>query len=145
MKCGYTLRTVRIPTCRERVWRQRAKERAEFHPPALADVAAFLNAVSGPPTPTGAVIYWHAGEWRLPSCYGGRVIDAGALHRAILGGLVRLAGAVKPEWIITETGAAYAEEWARMRAQETKPAAEPVASPVDAAAATQEFLERGKP
>lgn len=128
-------------TCRERVWAQRANERARAGGRAV-DVAVFLDAVSDPPTPAGAVIYWHAGEWRLPSCYGGRVVEAGSLHRAIFGGLVRLSGAQKPEWIITESGAVLAEEWARSRAAQAELPSQPVAPPVDAAAATQAFLER---
>lgn len=104
---------------------------------------AFLDAIAE----RGAdVVIWQSnlsGEWRITP--GGPDISAHVLQQGITGGLVRLViwtggGA----WAITTEGAAYAEEWASMRRQ-AEPSAQPVAHPVDAAAAMQAFLELGKP
>jgi hypothetical protein len=131
-------------TCRERVWRERAHERAVATSRQAADGAfnAFLEAIA---EHSADVVIWQSnrtGEWRIAA--GGPDISAGVLQQGITGGLVRLVtwtggGA----WAITEAGAAYAEEWARMRGA-AKPSVQLVAPPVDAEAATRAFMERAK-
>lgn len=135
-------------TCRERVWRQRAQERARSS--CIDSLGhAFVPVMLDENLAAGSVIWWHpqAGEWRLPETAGANDISPEVLAEAIRGGLVRLAisGGIMPAWVVTEWGHSLAIGWADARSREAAPSAQPVAHPVDAAAAMQAFLERGKP
>jgi hypothetical protein len=131
-------------TCRERVWCQRAYERLVSTTSQAANGVfnAFLEAIA---EHSSNVVIWQSnrtGEWRIMA--GGPDISAGTLQQGITGGLIRLitwtgCGA----WAITEGGAAYAEEWARVR-EAACASAQPTAPPVDADAATRAFMERAK-
>lgn len=137
--------------CPERVWAQRARERAAGRVPrGQHDGArAFIDAVIRERVAVGAVLWRRpdAEGWNWPDECGTGGVELAAMDAAIACGYVRLAisGGVMPVWVVTEAAVEQAAAWA-VEAIEADAAIEQEAKPsapaIDAAQASADFSSR---
>ncbi len=134
--------------CRERVWAQRARERAEGYRPRRAQAAGaqgFIGVIVRERVAVGAKLWRRpdAEGWHWPDECGTGEVDPAAMDAAIACGLVRLAisGGVMPVWVVTEYAVREAAAWAVEVLNEAA-AALPPAPSVDAQAASQALAAR---